>query len=69
MNDQRLEEADVESWVFDCPDFHLDAVQQAKKRVSDENDEINYRDLRGKVVNPKGYKESKYVVVVNARGR
>lgn len=55
-----IKKVDRATWTFDVDGFHLDAPQQAKSRVADE-ELIDYDDLRAKVVKTP---HKKIVVVV-----
>lgn len=63
---------DDRTWTFNIDElndsratFHLDAPQKAKKAVAQATD-ARYRDLRARLVNPKGLGDT-YVTVVEIR--
>lgn len=60
-----LEPVDIRTWLFEeTARFHLDSCQKAKAKVTRENDDVNYRDLRARVVE---YYSTSIVVVVEAK--
>jgi hypothetical protein len=63
---QELQETSDRSWLFKVDGFHLDAPAQAKSSVAQATD-ARYRDLRARMVNPKGLGD-KYVCVVEVLG-
>lgn len=61
-----LEEQNVDSWTF-MSSSHLDAPQKAKKKVADENSDVNYKDLRARVMRDGGAYMNSLVTVVKIR--
>lgn len=61
MND-RLEKSNKRSWVYEVDGFHLDAVQKAKSEIAEDEPDVEYDSLRGRVINRR-YQQSIVVVV------
>lgn len=59
-----IEEAEVRTWVFRVEAFTLGAPQQSKKLVADAHEDIDYRNLRARKVNPGYGVGDEYVAVV-----
>lgn len=61
-----LRTSDARTWTFNIDEldaFHLDAPNTAKSAVANVEEDVRYRDLRARLVNPKGFGDT-YVVVV-----
>lgn len=60
-----LQEHNGRTWMFTVKSrHHLDAPQKAKSKVAEENQDVNYRHLRARVVKrARTYREDSVVVV------
>lgn len=62
-----LQESDRRTWQFDVKSrFALDAPQKAKSKVAEEHD-VDYRDLRARIVYNPGWRVDPVVVVAEVK--
>lgn len=59
-----IEEAEAKAWVFRVEGFTLAVCQKTKKLVADEHENVDYRNLRARKVNPGYGIGDEYVAVV-----
>jgi hypothetical protein len=68
MARSHLQSTEDRTWTFEVlGSFQLDAPQEAKRIVYEENDDVNYRDLRARIMLNGAYDENSVVTVTEVR--